>query len=426
MLANFMYKLSQFNLQIASNTNDKYIVYNTLFDSIIVLDKPIDIFLKDATSEEYQKLISMGFIVPSDMNEFAFLRKLQKKQATSNKQNLSHITIAPTLACNAKCFYCYEEGIAPRRMDDEAIEQSLLYIRQNAATNEPIHITWFGGEPFMELETIEKIVHGLQTHLEVFCSAITNGSFLTPKNIETLKKLNFKHFQVSLDGFGSEYEKRKNYSDKTDFESIVHNISNCIDSEIHVSLRLNIDKDNLYNIVELINYLGVLFPDSKFISAYPSFLFGNTVPNPFLNDEEKTEAVSILLETLKKYSLIDNKAKIQNKPILSPCMAHSQGSIVIDPYGNLFKCEHDVGNHNLSIGNVVSNSTLYNPLSIPLSEQYSLCKTCIYYPKCAGGCDATRRDGDSPCGLQKYVIPFYLKKILEQDCTKDDCFVNIP
>lgn len=97
-----MHKPSQFNLQIDSNENNKFIVYNTLFDSIIILDKPIDIFLKDATSEEYKKLVSMGFVVPSDRNEMMFLRELQKR--TPKPHNLSHITIAPTLACNAKCF----------------------------------------------------------------------------------------------------------------------------------------------------------------------------------------------------------------------------------------------------------------------------------------------------------------------------------
>lgn len=311
-------------------------------------------------------------------------------------------------------------------MDSATIEHLLIYICQNTTADTPIHITWFGGEPFIELETIKKVVCRLKPHLKVFCSAITNGSLLTQEKVELLKKLNFKHLQISVDGFENEYEKRKNYSDRTDFDSIIRNISNCINSEIHVSLRLNIDKDNLHNMVELIDYLGTKFSNSQFISAYPSFLFGNTVSNPFVNDEEKTEAVSILLEAIKKYNFIDNKAKIQNKPILSPCMAHSHKSIVIDPYGNLFKCEHDVGNHNLSVGNIVSGFALCNPLSIPLPNQYNLCESCAYFPKCAGGCDATRRDGDSPCSLQKYIIPFYLKKLLEQSYSIDECFVNPP
>lgn len=41
-------------------------------------------------------------------------------------------------------------------------------------------------------------------------------------------------------------------------------------------------------------------------------------------------------------------------------MAHRNDSIAIDPYGNLFKCEHDAGNEHFSTGNVFDGLNEHN------------------------------------------------------------------
>ena len=76
-----------------------------------------------------------------------------------------------------------------------------------------------------------------------------------------------------------------------------------------------------------------------------------------------------------------------------------------------------MGQHELSVGNIDDGKDEYINGSriIPLTESYTECDTCVFFPKCAGGCDATRRDGYLPCGFQKYLVMYHVLKLIKQD-----------
>ncbi len=393
----------------------RFLIYNCLTDALICLDKPLEPnTISDLDEQQRKILIESGFILCNPQNEQLIIEKLLEPAIKKHSQPLyGHITITPTLCCNARCFYCYEAKSPHMSMNSITAEKTVEYIRSYAMPNAPLKITWFGGEPMLAQSTIQFISSELKAaNIEFTASMITNGSKINQKSVQFLIGNRIKHVQLSIDGFEDEYEKRKSYVDGTSFYDIMDGIDYCVQNDIHISLRLNIDSQNISSIHELIRYINTRFGSDSCLTAYPSLLYGNC-PNKFQPESACTsDTIISIMEHLQAVKMIDGKCFTKKGIIKYPCMAHDEASVVIDPDGYLYHCEHDVGQKSLSIGNVFNNHPVYLERSqseiIPLSNKASDCFRCPFLPKCRGGCDATRRDGESPCGIIKYAVNMYM------------------
>lgn len=66
-----------------------------------------------------------------------------------------NLTIAPTSNCNFRCPYCYERNsLNEKRMNDTTANDILKMIEDRIPHLEAIDLTWYGGEPLLELERI--------------------------------------------------------------------------------------------------------------------------------------------------------------------------------------------------------------------------------------------------------------------------------
>lgn len=64
---------------------------------------------KEIEDAEFLKnLLKCGYLLPAEVDE-KFLIKTNMMQGRYNK-NLLSLTIAPTMACNFRCIYCFEKG----------------------------------------------------------------------------------------------------------------------------------------------------------------------------------------------------------------------------------------------------------------------------------------------------------------------------
>ena len=125
-----------------------------------------------------------------------------------NNQSLN-IFVAPTMKCNFKCFYCFEEGNKNDGLISNEIANNLVHFIANQK-NKKIVIHWFGGEPLLGFKQILNISRQLnERDIEYSSTIITNGSLLTPKNIKYLKELNLQYIQISLDGIAENHDKRR-------------------------------------------------------------------------------------------------------------------------------------------------------------------------------------------------------------------------
>lgn len=101
--------------------------------------------------------ISNGFIVKADVDELEILNFYRSDMICQERQILCNL---PT-ACNARCFYCFEEGVnfIPC-LWKQLVEVCKFIIGQNKHALKVL-IQWFGGERLLNPDVITYITQTL-------------------------------------------------------------------------------------------------------------------------------------------------------------------------------------------------------------------------------------------------------------------------
>ena len=95
-----------------------------------------------------------GYVIPDGFDE----RRALQLRSWANKfssQGLG-LTIAPTLACNFACPYCYEHA-RPELMSQQVQDAIVALVERHVARRNDIQVTWYGGEPLVALSIIESL-----------------------------------------------------------------------------------------------------------------------------------------------------------------------------------------------------------------------------------------------------------------------------
>jgi uncharacterized protein len=61
-----------------------------------------------------------------------------------------------TEQCNFRCTYCYE-NFEKGKMSDDVIEGVIKYVEKRGPQLKNLNVHWFGGEPLLALDVIEKL-----------------------------------------------------------------------------------------------------------------------------------------------------------------------------------------------------------------------------------------------------------------------------
>ena len=140
---------------------------------------------------------------------------------------MKSITIAPTMSCNARCYYCFENGSTKGNMSYEVAKQLVKFIDENCIERK-LAISWFGGEPLLAVNTIDYITKELTKRgIEISSTITSNGSLVNNEIIKKFKKWNVRRIQITVDCIGEEYNKIKNYQgelNKKAFDLVESNI----------------------------------------------------------------------------------------------------------------------------------------------------------------------------------------------------------
>ena len=288
---------------------------------------------------EHDQLIRVRFLVPNDKDECdvynsisAIMRQIRAKTAVPS------YVIMTTLYCNARCVYCYEEGMKQADMTDETAEETLRFILDDCAGKD-VSITWFGGEPLLRESVMDRISQGLLDAGVGYSSVIsTNGSLITPRTVEKMAMLwNVKQVNVSMDGSENDYIARKAYTSYRDYyHSVIRAVDEIAGAGISVSLRCNVDLDNIDGVPSFINDLSAEIKNKSKVWVYLSPLYQVRQSN---NDiemmrkylEMKKVVDSAGFDTIP-YEWIDLSFRSLH------CMADGRG-IAIGPDGSIYCCE---------------------------------------------------------------------------------------
>ena len=408
-----MYKKSQFNYIV--HFEKGCLIYNTLYNSLSRL-----------STEEYKQMCSLSFhteqlqnalakqgiIVKNDVDELK-VYNIYSALAMKFQNATPNITIAPTMECNARCFYCYEEGVRCGSMDITDADKIIDLIR-SIDTSRGITLTWFGGEPLMNQPWIDYFSGRLKAeniHFSAFM--ISNGSMIDDTVVEKMvQDWNVTSIQITFDGADDEYCRRKAYIDQDEniYYQMFRKIAQIAKAGISVQIRLNIDRNNVGSILELAKDIQMLFSGESRVHFYPAFLTGNKNP---LSEHEK-------IEIIKKILKIDETQKLQMEnlwfkiPKSYACYINQKNAYSVDANGDIFICERLLGHSDCAVGNI-DNVKEFPAVERTYSGQRSECQKCVFLPKCHGGCQNALINGETPCFIDKYLIKAYMEILQEEN-----------
>lgn len=375
---NATYVPSQFALTFAHN--GKRYAFHTLTKQLLEAELP------DASewNIENEALIRGLFLVPKGKDEHAYYQSVVALLRTIvRRKGNNGFMILPTLACNARCVYCYEEGMKPVSMTEETADATVRYIVETHA-KEPVKINWFGGEPLLRPDIIDRVCEGLrQAGVPYRCGMVSNGSLITPEIIAKMKGLwNVTGIQISVDGNEADYIARKRYCVYRDYyHTVMDAVSRMSEAGIRVFVRCNTDESILPGIPQFLKDFAAGVAHRENVRLY-------FVPLDQVRTGEN--ALSMWKKILETRSLIEEagiRPFLQNSPSLtlsvSHCMADG-GSAVIGPDGKLYPCDHCPPE--ACFGDVFNGTTneAARTAFCRTDATREMCRCCPLLPNCTG------------------------------------------
>ncbi len=285
--------------------------------------------------------IAARFLVPEGTDECELYRQLSGLlRLCSRRKGVGTYTILPTLSCNARCVYCYEEGMKQTAMTPGTAEQVVRYILDTCA-GDGIRLSWFGGEPLLGVPVIDAVCRGLrEAGLSYQSDMTSNGSLITPEIMERMTGTwNLSRIQISMDGAERDYLSRKRYAVPGDnYRRVMRAVSDMSAAGIRVTIRCNVDWDNWDGIPQYLADLesGVASREHVRICLAP------------LNSVRMSENDLAMYEKIRDARPLILRAGFRAVSFMgfdparfprTHCMADG-GDVVIAPDGSLYPCEH--------------------------------------------------------------------------------------
>lgn len=402
-----MYKKSKYNIEVDILDNNNILFFNTFTNAYGIMDERTkelydtieDVKLENLEIIKFKEniniLLKNGYIISKETNELDIL-KLQS-QVGKYMNNKLTLTIAPTLACNMACPYCFEDK--KNISMNETVQNNLYNFTEEFLAKrscKEFHVTWYGGEPLLEIGVIynlsEKFIElCVEKGIHYTASIITNGVLLEREVAIKLKEeCQITMAQITIDGLPEYHNSRRILIDGRDsFDIIVNNIDACKDL-LKISVRINVDKTNINNIKKLTEY----FLQEKEWHKNPEFYVAPVVEYEYncgtgncINGEDYGRLDFEILNLIGSIDLERVKQQLYPSRKILPCTAVQYGSYVVDPDGDLYSCFNVIGNKEKKIGDVKHIWAINNEyIRWLLHEPTGDCLKCNLLPMCAGGC----------------------------------------
>lgn len=372
------YVPSQFAVPFAYK--DRQFVFHTLTKQCMETELPASV----KAGEGYDDLITAQFLVPEDKDECAYYGSISAlMRLHGRKKGIAQYIVLPTTGCNARCVYCFEENRKPVTMTPEIIEQTIRFILDTHAEGE-VEIEWFGGEPLLCPDIIDRISEGLRdAGISYRSSMISNGSLITPEIIRKMTELwNLKKIQVSMDGAEQDYRFRKRYyADRDQYRSVMEAVSRMSEAGIEVSIRCNVDEENLDRIPQFLDDLKTGIPDKQNVGLFFAPLNAARLSDRDTVLWKKIVNVRPLIREAGFKPMEADGLKLQFRTF--HCMADSD-SAVIDSDGTLHACnEFPEGSRYGDIFNGVTDAAAKQAFC-RTDRIREKCRKCPYLPDCTG------------------------------------------
>ena len=398
-----MYKLNKFTNFIVDGDNtilfnlqtETFIVLNHELSEIVNTHKDDVVALKDKHLELFQQMLEKEFIIPSEKDEVASLIAEWKEQ--DNDPSYFGMIINPTLGCNLRCWYCYEEHEKKPIMDAKVVNSICRLIDEKVIFPQMrnLNVSFFGGEPLLGFKNVVLPILSFaaskceEQGLNLNSNFTTNGVLLTDTVLTKLEQVGLTSpatFQISLDGNRNYHNhSRIGANHEPTYDIIIKNIIEAASRQHTVSVRLNYTAGNAQTFVDVLDDFCKLPIETK---QFIVFNFQQIW-------QDQTNDIQERIEKLK--GLFRNEHFVVESDHVNhrhSCYADKENNVVINSDGNIFKCtardfipENREG-YLSEEGEIIWNTNFEKRMAIKYSNP--ACLKCKVLPICNGGCSQNK------------------------------------
>lgn len=391
-----MGKLSKYNIYLQKGENLH--IANTLTGTMIMIpnhSKGDLLAYLDDKSTISKALCDNGIIIDNDIaeTEIANLRYYEHVN-----QNDLHIVIMPTFDCNFKCKYCFETS-NKLRLDHEIEEGIKNFLRVRSKKIKNLYITWFGGEPLLEIDKILSLMDYLQylsrTHgFYLKQNMITNGFYLTAQLANKLSGYGCNNFQITLDGFKETHDYLRPLADGSgSFDQLISNLREIRKStesrRLRILIRVNITKRLGVELKEFVDFLNTEFLcDSRFSVMWRRASdWEGSISKEMRQDLCGSTGWKYYINSLSECHPSWRGHISITKPFGSICGCVHRNFYAIGPDGQVFRClsnmytqDNTAVGYLKPTGEMVLNGAKVDNWKI--KRESKTCQNCVVYPSC--------------------------------------------
>ena len=394
------------------------LAYNSLTTALAELAAPEFAALQEYCSEPREgffeaggletfrdELVKAGFLVADELDELeqAHAIHLALKQ---QRQRAIGLTIVPTLDCNFRCTYCFSYA-RQERMSARVQEALVRFVDEKLAGADALAVAWYGGEPTLCLDLIERLSAQLRSLCERHgaeyqaADIVTNGYLLTEKVAQRLKAAGISQAQVTLDGDRETHDQRRPLQGgHGTFERILDNVA-AARGILDIQVRINIDRGNAGSAVAALDVLvehGLRGIPAYFGHVQPFTEACSGVASDCLSDQEFGELnLALTRQAIARGFACLHYPHLQLGGV---CGADHGNSYLVAPDGLLFKCwaqaslgaDHSIGSLLEAQVTPSQKANLEGYLDWDPLEDGN-CRDCRVLPICMGGCPYLRVHG---------------------------------
>jgi uncharacterized protein len=328
------------------------------------------------------------------------------------------LVLAPTMACNMACPYCYESN-KRGKMSPAVIKSIVSFVDKQAGSLDQVDVNWYGGEPLLAMDVISELSEtlmrlGTENQFIYTSSIVTNGYLLTKEVVDRLVGYHVSVCQVTLDGPARLHnQKRPLKNGMESYETILENLKYA-STKMMVSIRVNVDKSmEAAAIGELLAELKQANLQSQ-VAVYFAQLEPASISCAAIAETCYDNAGFSDIEIDYCRLLLDQGFRIEKlpRPSATFCMVHRVNAFLIDSEGFLYRCWNHVGDTDKSMGNIHDKINYQHPNFTRLFSfspfEDEMCRDCSILPICMGGCPAQRTDqglvGEQMCQSWKHNL----------------------
>jgi uncharacterized protein len=387
----------------------------------------------EISDEERVLLVDLGFLIEHPDAERAEMLGFID-EINSISRTLA-VKLVMNLDCNLDCRYCFEgQRKGKFFMSRETADRFVEFVRTwtdalgEKTGNEQIVITFYGGEPLLNLELITYIsekITGLAkaSGIEFVSYMVTNGTLLTPHVVERLNPLGFGGAVVTLDGPKEIHDSFRPYKGGSgSFDVIFKNLKE-ICRMTGIQIGGNYMPENYRNFPRLLDCMqeNGLSPDLIETVRFSPVTAESDGYGPCdfdsgccsLNEAWLADAALHLREEVLRRGY-----KVPDKILPGICSLDLKDNLLVNYDGSLYKCPCLIGRDEFKVGDLRSGIMHQRQPQGLDSWQNEECLECVYLPICFGGCRAMKlvRDGNMEgVDCKKAYLDATLESVVKQD-----------